>query len=965
MKKLQKNLKTIIVITMMLIIGLTAKGYDFVIDGIYYEKAKYSNTTNYYAILVKNQEYINGYKGNVIIPDTVEYNGDKMAVKVIDTYAFDNCKELISISIPRTVTIIYDNNFAGCKKLTKVILKDGKNKLKWQKTNAFKDCPLDSLYLGRHIYGDASYTIRDGVRKYFSAPFENSSIRELIIGSKVDTIEYSSFSYCKNLKKIVIPDNVKYIDEDAFSNCQSIESIIIGNSVSSLENFVFGACKNLTNVYIGNNINSIKDKVFMNCDKLTNIYLFSDILTVCGDLAIPTTVSRIYVPNTQRYENLFKDYYTENLIILDELEMEYIGQVPKFNFKNNVDGMDVSFDVNSIQIDAGKYSREITVYFSNNEWSSSIEVPCKYTITKAPLTVIANDAERQYGDENPDFTCTYFGFKNNENENVLIKKPTISTMATKESKAGMYDIIPTNAEAKNYTLSYERGTLTINKADQSIVWEQVFDKAKVGEQIELLAKASSALDIKYSVSDESIAEIYTSNGKKYIDCLKEGEVVIKANQSGNENYNEADRVTKHLVITKNIILANFISINTTNLSLNKEDNFQLSVIISPENTTNKNVVWTSSDDVVATVDKNGLVTAIAVGEAIITATTIDSSNLSATCKVTVMPTLAESITLDKTEISLEAMQTATLVATILPELATNKAATWTSSDKAVATVDENGLVTAIAVGEAIITATTNDGSNLSASCKVSVVPTLAESIVLDKTAISLKANESAMLVATVLPESTTDKSVMWTSLNESVATVDANGLVTAIAVGEAIITATTNDGSNLSASCKVTVIPTLVTSIEVTPTEYEGVEGSEFQLTAIILPEEATNKVVIWSSSDEAIANVSEGGLVKVLKEGNTVITASTTDGSNLTATCKITVLTSIDGVSDDNIIVVTSGDYIIVSNAPKNVDINVYSNNGTLIRSVKSVGETISVNILSKGIYYVKVGNKTVKVII
>ena len=163
----------------------------------------------------------------------------------------------------------------------------------------------------------------------------------------------------------------------------------------------------------------------------------------------------------------------------------------------------------------------------------------------------------------------------------------------------------------------------------------------------------------------------------------------------------------------------------------------------------------------------------------------------------------------------------------------------------------------------------------------------------------------------------------------------------------------------------MTVIPTLVTSIEVTPTEYEGVEGSEFQLTAIILPENATNKNVNWSSSDEVIASVSEDGLVKVLKEGNAVITASTTDSSNLTATCKITVLTGIDGVSDDNIIVVTSGDYIIVSNAPKNVDINVYSNNGTLIRSVKSAGETISINISSKGIYYVKVGNKTVKVII
>ena len=498
-----------------------------------------------------------------------------------------------------------------------------------------------------------------------------------------------------------------------------------------------------------------------------------------------------------------------------------------------------------------------------------------------------------------------------------------------------------------------------------------------------------------------------------------------------------------LIISKSILL------DKTNITTLAGETVVLTATIYPEDATEKDVVWSSSDEAVATVDENGLVTAIAVGEATITATTVDGSNLFASCKVTVVPTLAESIALDKTEISLEATETVTLVATVLPELTTNKSVTWTSSNESVATVDTNGLVTAIALGEAVITATTNDGSNLSASCKVSV-PTLAESIVLDKTAISLKANESAMLVATVLPESTTDKSVMWTSLNESVATVDANGLVTAIAVGEAIITATTidssnlsatckvtvmptlaesitldkteisleamqtatlvatilpelatnkaatwtssdkavasvdenglvtaiavgeaiitattNDGSNLSASCKVTVIPTLVTSIEVTPTEYEGVEGSEFQLTAIILPKEATNKAVIWSSSDEVIASVSEDGLVKVLKEGNTVITASTTDGSNLTATCKITVLTGIDGVSIDNIVVATNGDYIIVSNAPKNIDINVYSNNGTLIRSVKSAGETISINISSKGIYYVKVGNKTVKVII
>ena len=122
-----------------------------------------------------------------------------------------------------------------------------------------------------------------------------------------------------------------------------------------------------------------------------------------------------------------------------------------------------------------------------------------------------------------------------------------------------------------------------------------------------------------------------------------------------------------------------------------------------------------------------------------------------------------------------------------------------------ATVDANGVVTAIALGESVITATTTDGTNLSATCKVTVVPTLAETITLDKTEISLEATETATLVASVLPELTTDKSVEWSSSDEAVVIVDANGLVTAIAVGEATITATTTDGSNLSASCKVVV----------------------------------------------------------------------------------------------------------------------------------------------------------------
>ena len=163
-------------------------------------------------------------------------------------------------------------------------------------------------------------------------------------------------------------------------------------------------------------------------------------------------------------------------------------------------------------------------------------------------------------------------------------------------------------------------------------------------------------------------------------------------------------------------------------------------------------------------------------------------------------TLAKSITIDKPAVSLKATQTVALVATVLPETTTDKAVTWKSDNEAVAIVDANGVVTAIAVGETTITVTTADGSNLSATCKVTVVPTPAASITLNTTAVTLKATETATLTTTILPATTTNKAVTWKSDNEAIATVDANGVVTAIAVGEAKITATTTDGTNLSAT---------------------------------------------------------------------------------------------------------------------------------------------------------------------
>ena len=241
----------------------------------------------------------------------------------------------------------------------------------------------------------------------------------------------------------------------------------------------------------------------------------------------------------------------------------------------------------------------------------------------------------------------------------------------------------------------------------------------------------------------------------------------------------------------------------------------------------------------------------------------------------------------------------------------------------------------------------------------------ATSIYLNKNEVSLKPTQTVVLTETIQPYDTSNKKVTWSSSDDNIATVDENGVVTAIAVGEAIITVTTTDGSNLSATCKVTVVPTFVLSIEVTPNEVEAEENSEVQLSVIILPEDATYKSVEWSSSNDVIASVDANGLVTMLSAGDAIITATTTDGTNLSATCSINVYSGINGVNGDDVIVVTIGDNIVVKNAKLGSNVRVYAADGSIITSEIATDGDVVVEAPAKGIYVVKVGKQAVKVII
>jgi hypothetical protein len=131
---------------------------------------------------------------------------------------------------------------------------------------------------------------------------------------------------------------------------------------------------------------------------------------------------------------------------------------------------------------------------------------------------------------------------------VLISKPEAKTTATKTSDVGTYPINVTGGSADNYTFTYTSGILTINKAEQTISWEQDLTGLKVGDQIELKAEASSGLSITYTMDNTNAAEIYSTGNKSYLDCKAGGQFLIRAVQNGNNNYYSSPRASNTVSI---------------------------------------------------------------------------------------------------------------------------------------------------------------------------------------------------------------------------------------------------------------------------------------------------------------------------------------------------------------------------------------------------------------------------------
>ncbi len=317
---------------------------------------------------------------------------------------------------------------------------------------------------------------------------------------------------------------------------------------------------------------------------------------------------------------------------------------------------------------------------------------------------------------------------------------------------------------------------------------------------------------------------------------------------------------------------------------------------APEST---RFVWSSSDKSVARVSYTGAVTAVAMGDAEITCTAEDDEYIfkSATVHV-VLPVTAVSITEPNVTLLLSEKEEegeTVLTAGITPKNAYCRDVTWTSSNDAVASVDENGRVTAHTPGTVTVTALSDDPFSASYPKRASATVTVLQAvsgIELDQTEMTLNKNAYAVLHAAVQPDNASRKTLVWESSDPSVVRVS-NGQITALATGEATVTCTASDGSGVSAESKITVIqmvtgitiPNLVGSLELLMNEQKTLEP-------VINPADATNRELTWTSSDSSIVSVSHNGTVMAVGGGRAAVTAAAADGSGKSLTVNIFVPT-------------------------------------------------------------------------
>lgn len=922
----------------------------FAENGIFYHVISINNAE---VEVVRPDNWEDRYAGKVVVPATATDSvGNVYRVTKLGESAFSSCPNLKEVVID-SIEVIGNWVFAWSENLERVNIPDGVEVLN-DATQLFENCrSLKEVRLPAEFgWLLGSYAFRGC-----------ESLESFEIPKNVSYIRENAFEGCRSLTSITLPEGLGTILESAFQNCESLISMYIPANVSTIGRFAFRGCKSMKSFKVAED-----NRWFMSKDN----YLYDH----SGDLllAAPAGNTTQVIPDqtTEIPEGAFQGSETTGVDMPESLET--IGN-SAFADCPNLEVVTVPNQVTAIGDEAFKNCESLTTVTIGE----SVE-----TIGNGAFDGCENLTEiTMLSQTPPSFGASQIQSKVAQlaSASLRIKLPEVKLMpvpaafATRaeEDEAPVDGAGFSQAVYENCKLYVPAGAKAAYEADG--VWgnfnniEEVanpVESISMTEAIEMGVCTKQPLEVTFNPADadnrkvtwmsadtDIVTIVNSDDASCTLKAVTPGEVkIIATSSNGKKAY---CRVT---VNASEIV--NEFTINPESHTGHIGEAFDIATVIDYKEPVD--IEWKSDNEEVASVDQTGHVVLNNLGKATITAY---CQGFTATCNVEVVRKTITSISISPDMFSGKVGDSTTLTVNIEPEdYDIEGQVTWWSDNNNVATVEPNtGYLQIVGIGEANIHVYV-DGAT--AYCHVvGVEPVVVTGISLDRDEYTGYLDTGFKLTATIEPAGT-EAQVEWTSSDASVATVDENGNVALVGVGTAIITASCE---GFDASCEVTVVrrnptPIKVISVKLSETEVELELGAEYKLTATVAPSYATNKNLIWSSSDVAVVSVDNGKLT-ALAAGEAVITVKTTDGSNLEATCRVSVIdpSGVDSAEGESLQVMAANGVIIVKGAKEGSAAEVYSMAGkcVLAKTIESTVEELPVP--APGVYLVRVAGKTFKV--
>ena len=753
-----------------------------------------SNGIKYILYPSKTAEVLkNNYSGDIVIPATVTYNNITYKVTSLQEFCFEGCSSLTSIILPSGLTSLGDRCFYNCSSLTSITL------------------PSGITLLGEDCF---SYC---------------SSLTSITLPSELTSLGDRCFSFCSGLTSITLPAGLTSLGNWCFYYCSSLTSISLPSGITSLGDDCFSCCSSLTSISLPSGITSLGDDCFSGCSSLTSVLCLAVEPPSCTSSVIDNTM-RLYVPkgSVEKYKQsaawnnacgIYPLYPTSSVSLAKEssvirtkpTKLEYTIFPENAGTKElewNSENPEVAtVDANGVVTGKKLGKTVITV-----KTKDGTDITASITLTVLPLKKVetmtfAEPSVSIIKTEDKTITLT-LNSEEVDNKSMVWTSSDESVATVVQNMNAVYPL-------EAIVVAHKVGKATIKAEAQDgsgmsatcevevtplMVSDFSLQTASVVKTIptQLEAKVSPAeadnKKLKWTSLTPDIATV-TEDGM--MTGLKMGTAKVKAETTDGSNLSNIFEVQVMALLVSTISLP-------AESSIVKTESMKLEYSILPLALANQKLKWSSNATYIASVDEStGVITAHKVGDAIITATATDGSKVSASTRIHVTPLKVSNIELSNEAMDVLWSTTETLTAKVSPELADNKTLKWTSDNEDVATVTQEGVVKGLKVGNANITATATDGSEVSATCKVTVKPVVID---LSTKTINLRKGESyAEQIVTVLPENYEHKEVVWTSADDSIASINSDGVITAVKPGITTIKYKLGFDSNITAECKVIV----------------------------------------------------------------------------------------------------------------------------------------------------------------